>query len=139
MAINFISSKDSDETRIMNYKSDNIEIMIGSKTDKVIEELFESLLQRHQEGLEKSMKGNEFIFNSVDILYYNLNKISLVRVGTYIDTAKCIKNKIATINLKNNYDKCFIYAITAALNLKQIKSLPQRISNIKPFINQYNC
>ena len=48
MAINFISSKpDSDDTRI-NIKSINIEIMIGSETDEVIEELFESLLKRYQ-------------------------------------------------------------------------------------------
>ena len=30
--------------------------MIGSETDEIIEELFESLLQRYQERLEKSMK-----------------------------------------------------------------------------------
>ena len=48
MAINFISSKpDSDETRIMHTKSNNIEIMIGSDTKEVIEELFKSLLQEH--------------------------------------------------------------------------------------------
>ena len=41
MEINFISSKpDSDETRTMRPKSDNIEIMIGSETDEIIEELF---------------------------------------------------------------------------------------------------
>ena len=40
------------------------------------------------------MKGSELIFDSVDILYYNLNKISPVRGGTYIDTPKCIKNKM---------------------------------------------
>ena len=40
MAFNFISCKpDSDETRIMHTKSDNIEIMIGSDTDEVIEDL----------------------------------------------------------------------------------------------------
>ena len=33
IAINPISSKDSDETRIMRSKSDNIEIMMGSETD----------------------------------------------------------------------------------------------------------
>ena len=39
MAINFISSKpDSDEARIMHAKSENVEIMIGSETDEVIEE-----------------------------------------------------------------------------------------------------
>ena len=43
IAINFISSKDSDGTCIMCSKSDNIEIMIGSKTDEIFEVLFESL------------------------------------------------------------------------------------------------
>ena len=33
MAINFISSKDSDETRTMHTKSNNVEIMIGSETN----------------------------------------------------------------------------------------------------------
>ena len=50
--INFISSKsDSDETRITHTKSDNLEIMIGSDTNEVIEDLFKSLLQRYQENL----------------------------------------------------------------------------------------
>ena len=53
MSINFISSKDSDETRNMHTKSNNIEIMVGSETDEIIEELFKSLLQRYQEGLEE--------------------------------------------------------------------------------------
>ena len=38
MAINFISSKsDSDEARIMHAKSNNVEIMIGSETNKLME------------------------------------------------------------------------------------------------------
>ena len=53
MIINFISSKDSDETRTMHIKSNNIEIMMGNEAGKVIEELFESLLQRYKEGLEE--------------------------------------------------------------------------------------
>ena len=84
--IKFISSKDSNETRIMHSESDNIEIMIFSKTEEIIEELFKSLLKRSQDGLEKSMKGSEFIFDSTDILYYNLNKISLDRGGSDIDS-----------------------------------------------------
>ena len=52
MAINFISSKkDSDETRTMRTKSDDIEIMMGSETDDIIKELFKSLLQINQERL----------------------------------------------------------------------------------------
>ena len=46
VSINFISSKkDSDETRAMSTKSNNIEVTVGSETDEIIEELFKSLLQ----------------------------------------------------------------------------------------------
>ena len=109
-------SKDSDETTIIHFKSDNIEIMMDSETDEIIEELFESLLQRYQKGLQESMKGSHFIFDSVDELYCNLNKISLSRDGSYIDSPKWLKNKKATINPKNNDDKCFQYTLTITLN-----------------------
>ena len=62
MAINFMSSedskgfKDSNETSL-HIKSNNIEVIIGNEIDEIIEELFESLLQRCQEGLEESMRG----------------------------------------------------------------------------------
>ena len=79
MSINFISFKDSDETPNMRTKSENIEIMMGNETDEIIEELFKSLLQRYQEGLEESMKGSEFVFESVDLLEYKLNKTDLNR------------------------------------------------------------
>ena len=68
MAINFTSSKDSDDTRTTHTKSDTIEIMMGSKIDKIIVEIFESLLQRYQKGLEESMKVSEVIFDSADVL-----------------------------------------------------------------------
>ena len=50
MAINFISSKDSDETRTMHTKSNNVEIMIGSKTNEIIEDLFESFCKNIKKG-----------------------------------------------------------------------------------------
>ena len=94
MSINFISSKDSDESRNMHTKSDNIEIMMGSETDDIIDKLFKSILKKYQEGLEESMREIEFIFDNVDLLYYNQQKISLKRNGSsYIDSAKRLKNK----------------------------------------------
>ena len=58
MAINFISSKDSEETRTIHTESNNVEIMMGSETDEIIEELFKSFFQKYQEGLEESMRGS---------------------------------------------------------------------------------
>ena len=117
MAINFISSKDSDEAGTMHTKSNN-------------EEIFESFLQTYQEGLEESMRGSEFVYDSVDALCYKLNKVSLSRGGSYIESSKWLKNKKATINPKNNDGKYFQYAVTVALNYEQIKDHPERISKI---------
>ena len=128
----------SDEIRTMHTKSHKIEIMMGSEPDDNIKEPFESLLQKYQEGLEEKIRGSEFVFDSVDLLHYNLHKISFNRRGSYIDSPEWLKNEKATINPKNNDDKCFQYALTAALNHRNIKKDPQRISKIKPFIDQYN-
>ena len=51
--VNFISLKPgSDETRIMYTRSNNIEIMFGDDNDDIIEQLFESLLQKYEENLQ---------------------------------------------------------------------------------------
>ena len=137
--INFMSLKPgSDETRIMHTKSDNEKFMNGSDTDEVIKLLFESLLQKFEQNLQGKMKGSDFEFDGVNFLYYDFNKTSINRGGSYIDSPKWLKNKKSTINPKNNDDKCFQYAVTLALNLDNIDNNPERISKIKPFIDQYN-
>ena len=128
----------SDETRIMHTKSDNIEIMIGDDNDDVIEELFKSLLKGYEENLQNKMRGSEFEFDDVNFLYYDFNKISINRGGSYIDSPKWLKDKKSIINPKNNDHKCFQYAATLALNLDKIKKDAQRLFKIKPFIEQYN-
>ena len=122
----------------MHTKSDNTEIMTGSDTNEIIEELFKSFLQRYQEGLQGKMRGSEFEFDGVNLLYYDFNKISLNRGGSYIDSPEWIKNKKSTINPKNNDYTCFQYDVTVSLNHDKINKDPQRISKIKPFIDQYN-
>ena len=70
----------------MYSPSDNIEVIIGIETDKIIEGLFDSFLKRYQKGLEESMRGSKFVFDNVDSLYYQLYKISLNRGRSYIDS-----------------------------------------------------
>ena len=104
----------------MRAKSGNIQIMMGSETDDVIEKRFEFLRQRYKKKLEESVKGSHFTFDGVNMLYYDLNKVSLSRGGSCIDSPEWLKNEEATINPKNNDDKCIQYALTVALNHKQI-------------------
>ena len=137
--INFTSLKPgSDETRAMYTSSDNEELMSGDDTNEIIKLLLESFLQRFEENLQNKMRGLQFEFDGINFFYYSLNKTSIYRGATYIDSPKWLKDKKSIINPKNNDDKCFQYAVTLALNLDNIDNHPERISKIKPFINQYN-
>ena len=89
-------------------------------------ELYESFLSRSKIGLETSMGGSNLTFNSVQLLYYKCHKVYRF---------SWIKNKKTTINPKTEDDKCFQYAATFALNYGEIGPHPERVWNIKPFIN----
>ena len=91
--INFISLRPgSNETRVMHTRSVNEEFMNGSDRDEIIKELFRSLLQRYQENLQEKMNGSDFPFDGVNYLYYDLNKISISKGGSYIDSPKLLKD-----------------------------------------------
>ena len=62
-AVNFISSKDDDEERLMHSRNDKKEIMINDQADKI----FNSFLNRYQNNLEKLMKG--VIFSLIMFIY----------------------------------------------------------------------
>ena len=82
--------------------------------------------------------GSNFIFESVDLLYYSLHKIGLKRGESYIKSSEWLINTRATIDAKNNDGNCFQYAMIVALNHQNVGNNPERISKNKPFINQYN-
>ena len=91
MAINFISLKDSkdfDKNQTIHLKSDNTEIMMSSKTDEIIKEIFESLSQRYQELFKEPKNGPDLVFDSDNALHCNLHKKSLSRGRSYIDSPK---------------------------------------------------
>ena len=46
------------------------------------------------------------------------------------------KNKKATINPKNNDDKCFQYTTIVALNYNELEYNPERVSNILLLISK---
>ena len=114
--ISFVSQKPgSDENRVMYTRSTPEEFMIGSETEEVAEKFFMSILQKYQDNLQNKMKGSDFIFNGIN----------------YKKDKKCVGNQ------KSNDNKCFQYAATIALNFNNIDRNPQRVSKIKPFINNY--
>ena len=123
----------------MHSSSYNIKFTSYSEVNDVIKKLFKSLRSKHQDGFETSMKGSDFIFDSVQLIYYQkCSKVNFKRGDSYIDSPGWIKKKKAAINPKNEDDKYFQHAATVASNSEEIKQNSERVSNIKLFINECN-
>ena len=105
IAINFISSKDTKKERVMYSTSDNMKFTTYKDVNKVVNDIFESLCSKYQNNLETSMRGSNFIFDSVQLMYYKCHKINFKRGGSYIDSPDWIKNKEAIIDPKTEDDK----------------------------------
>ena len=67
IAINFISSKDTEEERVMHSNSDNIKFTSYNDANEVVNELFESLPSKYQDNFKTSVRGRDFIFDSVQL------------------------------------------------------------------------
>ena len=137
MHVNFISSNDTGEIHTIFVLSDNEEIRLGTETDDIIKGLINSFLNNYQKEEIILRNGSNFVFESVDLLSYHIHKTSLKRENSYIKSSEWLINKRVTINPKNKDDKCFQYSIAVALNHQNFENHPERISNIKPFIDQY--
>ena len=93
IVINFISSKDVEEERAMHSRSNNIKFTSYNVPDEVFDELFESLRSRYHGNLEASMRGSDFIFDSVQLMYYKCHKVNFRHGSSYIDSPDWIKKK----------------------------------------------
>ena len=138
MHVNFVSSNGSIEIRTIFVWSDNEEIRMGNETNDIIKRLINSFFFFYQNEEAMMKNGSNFVFGSVDVLSYRIHKTSLKRGRSYTKFSEWVLNKRATINPKNDDNKCFQYFITVALNHQNIENHPERISNNKPFIDQYN-
>ena len=109
IAINFISSKDAEEERLMHPNSNNIILTPYCDANDVIDKLFKSLCSKYQNTLETSMKGRNFIFDSAQLMYYKCHQVGFTRGGSlidFIDYPGWMKKKAATKNSTNKDNKC---------------------------------
>ena len=83
MHANFISSKDTGETRTIYVWSDNQEIKLGNETNDIIKELFKFFKNNYQKEDTTLRKESNFVFESVDLLSYSVHKISLKKGKSY--------------------------------------------------------
>ena len=94
MQNNLISVNDLEDTRTICSASEPAEIFMASDAENIIDTLFDTILNRIQEGMETSNeRGSGFTHDSVGSLYYHFQKIDIIRVESYIVSPDWIASK----------------------------------------------
>ena len=75
---------------------------------------------------------SSFALDKIMHLYINVHRLVLTRGGSYIELPKWLKSKKTVINPQNKDEKCFKWAVIAALHHEEIKKDHQRISKLRP-------
>ena len=115
----------------LKKSKDKIIVYIKSKNTTDIDEIFNQLIEKHEE-LSESFKHLNFIPEGIDSIIYKLTV-----TNTFINPTEWIINKNCVINPQNKDNKCFQYSIVSLYH-KQIGRNPFRISKIKPLIYNLN-
>ena len=102
-------------------------------------EFFESIIQKNEGLIEHSTKNSGLVLQGVELMEYDINKITINRVGSYIESPEWLKSKKCTINPQNKNDNKYLqYSTTVALNHEKINNHPEKISKVRPFTDEYS-
>ena len=103
-------------------------------------EIIDEMLAHMKTQIENpALTNSRLMFDEVLFLDVNFHRLDLTRGRSYIYLPSWIVSKKAVINPKNeNDEKCFKWAVTAALHHKEIGKAPQLISKIMRYTNNYN-
>ena len=115
------------------FNSRMAEIYQGSDLNERVNEMLAHVKTQIK---NPALANSRLVFDEVLFLDVNFHKLNLTRGSSYIPLPSWIASKKMVINPKNENDQqCFKWAVTAALHYKEIKSHPERISNIVGYTN----
>lgn len=97
----------------------------------ILNERLTSLIE--EKVAEDSLGQSGLIYEGLDSITLVVSKTSRTRGSSFIELPKSISNRKATINVKNEDQECFKWAILSLMHRVDGKKHPNRVSNYKPF------
>ena len=100
-------------------------ILEGTDENEIYDEIVEEILE--EIDMARDAEGSGWRFEKVEKLVLHTTRWEPVNAGSYIELPQELKNRKAIINMKNQDDKCFMWSVLRALNLKNRDN--ERIDN----------
>ena len=104
----------------------------GSDLDQIVNEMISSMKFQIK---NPALLNSRFRFDEVLFLDINFHWLNLTRGTSYLPLSPWLAKKKAIINPQNNDEECFKCAVIMALEFPNIKSHPERMSNLTKFSN----
>ena len=98
-------------------KIEKVKVSLNAKASTITNKSeFRRALRKQREGIQSHIDrftngGSGWIIHRIIKQYFNIYKYKPLRGKGYIELPKSIQNRGATVNIKNNDDKCFIYCL----------------------------
>ena len=125
-----------DNERIeLAFNSRMMNLHRGSDLDQIVDEMFAHMMAQIE---NPPLLNSRFKFDEVLFLDANFHQLNLTRGSSYLSLSSWLAKKKAIINPNNDDNECFKWAVIAALEFPNIKSHPERISNLTKFSNNYD-
>ena len=100
-------------------------ILEGTDENEIYDEMVEEILE--EIDMARDAEGSGWRFEKVEKLVLHTTRWEPVNAGSYIELPQELKNRKAIIDMKNQDDKCFMWCVLRALNLKDRDN--ERIDN----------
>ena len=100
-------------------------ILEGTDENDIYDEMVEEIMEEIDKT--ETAEGSGWRFEKVEKLVLHTTRWDPINAGSYIELPPELKNRKAIINMKNQDDKCFMWCVLRALNLKNKDN--ERIDN----------
>ena len=115
------------------FRSDVMTILSAHAIDAAVQKAFSDIEKR----IEKwTREGSGWTVTKVLNVYLDFAKYTPLKGSSYLDLPDKLKSKKAIINVKNNDQKCLMWALLSALH--PVGSNPHRVSKYKQYENELN-
>ena len=103
--------------------------------DQIVDEKFAHMMTQIE---NPALLNSRFKFDEMLFLDANFHQLNLTRGSSYLPLSPWLARRKAIINPNNDDNECFKWAVIALLEFANIKSHPERISNLIKFSNNYD-
>ena len=130
--IRFIKDDDRGE---LAFNSRMTDVHLGSGLDAIVDGMIAHIKTQIE---NPALLNSRFRFDEILFPDVNFHRLNLTRGSFYLPLPDWLARKKEIISPQNDDEECFKWSVMAALKWADIESHPERVSNLRKFVDNYD-